>query len=99
MGAKKHIAWSAGENLALASISLAPVLSSSEKKRQEISYQTLQGQGKGPTVGMKRDRVKRKKAGKKKHVDMLFDLAVNQTSVCLHDRDKASSLRNMSLHS
>lgn len=66
MGAKKHIAWSAGKGLALASISLAPVLSSSEKKRQEISYQTLQGQGKGPTVGMKRDRVKRKKAGKKK---------------------------------
>ena len=50
----------------MASISLAPVLSSSEKRRQEISYQTLQGQGKGPTVGMKRDRVKRKKAGKKK---------------------------------
>lgn len=100
MGAKKHIAWSAGEGLALASISLAPVLSSSEKKRQEISYQTLQGQGKGPTVAMKRDRVKRKKAGKKKlHVDMLFDLAVNQTCVCLHDRDKASSLRHMSLHS
>ena len=37
-----------------------------KKKIQEISYQTLQGQGKGPTVGMKRDRVKRKKAGTKK---------------------------------
>lgn len=33
MGAKTHIAWSAGEGLALASISLAPVLSSSEKKK------------------------------------------------------------------
>ena len=63
MGAKKHIAWSAGEGLALASISLAPVLSS-PKKRQEIPHQTLQGHGKGPTVGMKRDRVK--KAGTKK---------------------------------
>ena len=40
------------------------------------------------------------KTGKKKlHVDMLFDLAVNQTCVSLHDRDRASSLRNMSLHS
>ena len=84
----------------MASISLAPVLSSSKKKIQEISNQTLQGQGKGPTVRVKRDRVKRKKAGKKKlHVDMLFDLAVNQTCVCLHDRDRASSLRHMSLHS
>lgn len=71
-----------------------------KKKIQEISNQTLQGQGKGPTVGMKRDRVKRKKAGKKKlHVDMMFDLAVNQTCVSLLDRDRASSLSNMSLHS
>ena len=66
MGAKKYIAWSAREGLALASISLAPVPSSSEKKRQEISYQTLQGHGKGPTVGIKRDRGKRRKAGTKK---------------------------------
>ena len=36
MGAKTHIAWSAGEGLALASISLAPVLSSSEKKDKKF---------------------------------------------------------------
>ena len=36
------------------------------KKIQKISYQTLQGQGKGQTIGIKRDRVKRKKAGTKK---------------------------------
>ena len=37
MGAKKHIAWSAGEGLALASISLAPVLSSPKKKTRNSS--------------------------------------------------------------
>ena len=95
IAAKKRIAWSAGEGLALASISLAPVLSS-RKKIQEISNQTLQGQGKGPTVGIKRDRVKSKRWEQQ---NMLSDLAETQTCVCSHDRDKASSLHHMSLHS
>ena len=51
-----------------------------QKKRQEIPYQTLQGQGKGPTVGMKWDRVKRKQVGTKNRT--LFDLAETQ-NLCL----------------
>ena len=47
MAAKKSIAWSPGEDLALASISMAPVLSSSKKQYKKFATKPCKVKEKG----------------------------------------------------
>ena len=47
MAAKKSIAWSPGEDLALASVSLAPVLSSSKKQYKKFATKPCKVKEKG----------------------------------------------------